>query len=450
MTFSSLTFVFIFLPVILLLVRFIPGRGKLVVMFLSGLVFYAWGNPKMLLLLLLSIALHYITGLELDYFDNAGNILARKIVMVVTVLIDVAVLSLFKYTSLPFPVGLSFYTFSELSYLFDVYRDKAPAARNPFTLALYVSFFPKVTSGPIVQYAGFEKQLRELHIEENDLGAGLFLFGTGLMKKVLLADALGAAFSQITALPAMAGATAWLGAIFYSLQLYFDFSGYSDMAIGISRCFGFRFEKNFDHPYMSKNIAEFWRRWHISLGAWFRDYVYIPLGGNRVPALAQLRNLLVVWLLTGIWHGSNWNFVLWGLYHGAFVILERFVIKKNLDFLPGFVRILITDFIAVIGWVFFFSPSMGSALGYLGQMFGADKLGFFNHETWFFLKQNLLLLIVSIVLCGPLVSKLHDRVLYERWGHGRKIMIGIYAAAFVLCLAAMVSATYSSFLYFQF
>ena len=438
------------MPIVLILARFVPGRAKQVVAFVAGIIFYAWGDPKMLIPILISIIIHFITGIEIESYDDTGNVLARTLALWTTVFIDVAVLAVFKYTSISFPIGLSFYTFSALSYIFDVYYDKTPASRNIFDLALYISFFPKVTSGPIVQYKDFIDQLNDYDSSYENIGPGLFLFMTGLFKKVLIADNLGAIFASIAGLEKMAGATAWLGAIMYSLQLYFDFSGYSDMAIGLSRCFGFRFKKNFDYPYLSKNISEFWRRWHISLGAWFRDYIYIPLGGNRGSGLMQLRNLLVVWILTGIWHGSTWNFVFWGLFHGFFVIIERFLIRDSFDRIPSVIRTIVTDIIVCIGWVMFFSPSMKSALSYLKVMFGGGGEKFFNAQTWFYLRGNLVLIILAFILATPLVKRLHDRLLYERWGNARKVTIGIYAVLFILTVAFMVSATYSSFLYFQF
>ena len=238
--------------------------------------------------------------------------------------------------------------------------------------------------------------------------------------------------------------------IFYSLQLYFDFSGYSDMAIGLAQMFGFKFEKNFDYPYTSKNMSEFWRRWHISLGAWFRDYVYIPLGGNRCAPVMQFRNLAIVWILTGLWHGSTLNFLAWGIYHGIFVILEKFVIKKRLEFLPDAVKVLMTGLIAFVGWIFFFTPNLGGSFHYMAEMFGAGGGGFWNSTTTFLLKQNLLLLVISFILCGPYVKKLHDKYAFKQDGGYRLASIAIYIVLFLITIVYMVSATYQTFLYFQF
>ena len=450
MTFSSLTFLFVFLPAFLLLHFLIPGKGKRVVLFIAGIVFYSFGDPKAMLFMLFSILLHYAAGLEISRFLQAEEKTAAKIAMLVTVAVDVAALAVFKYTSLALPLGISFYTFSAISYAADVYMGKAEAERNPLTLALYISFFPKVVSGPIVQYHDFRQQLTDLSPKEGDFGAGMYLFMIGLFKKVLLADVLGAAFASVTALPEMASATAILGMLFYSFQLYFDFSGYSDMAIGLARVAGFRFAKNFDYPYLSTSVAQFWRRWHISLGAWFRDYVYIPLGGNRCSALMQFRNLLIVWILTGIWHGNTWNFVVWGLYHGFFVIFERFVLKGKQEAIPAAIRVFVTDVIVFIGWVFFFSPSMGSAVHYLGQMIGRDGLGFWDSATTFIFRQNILVLILAVLFSGSFIRKWHDGMILSHGKGIRRVFIGVYIALLILCVAFMVGATYSSFLYVQF
>ena len=370
--------------------------------------------------------------------------------LVFAVACDIALLCVYKYSGAGLPLGISFYTFSELSYLFDIYYGKAEAEKNPFKLSLYVSFFPKVTSGPIVKYADFSEQLDSLRFDFENISDGTALFLKGLFKKVLIADNLGVAFASVTELNLISGATAWLGMIFYSLQLYYDFSGYSDMAIGLAKVFGFSFDKNFDYPYMSKSISEFWRRWHISLGAWFRDYVYIPLGGNRVSSAMLLRNLLVVWLLTGIWHGSTGNFVVWGLYHGFFVILERFVIKDSFDGIPSVIRIIITDFIAFVGWVFFFSDSLPDALYYIMEMFGADGLGFFDKTAFFLFFDNLFLLIVAIALATPFPKLLHDKLAYEKGGVWRVLSVVAAVVLMILAVSGIIGSTYTTFLYFKF
>ncbi len=434
----------------MLVYYFVPKAAKMPVMVAASFVFYAWGSPKFLLLLVLSMLFNYATGLELGKFVKDENKTAARITVIIAAAANLFVLCFFKYSTLGFPIGISFYTFSALSYVLDIYWRNEEPARNPLELAVYISFFPKITSGPIVQFRDFRKQLSEAVMTRTGIGIGLNQFMMGLFKKVLIADNLGTAFSAITALPQMSGASAWLGMVFYSLQLYFDFSGYSDMAIGIARMMGFRFSANFNYPYLSKNVSEFWRRWHISLGAFFRDYVYIPLGGTRCSSLMQLRNLGVVWLLTGIWHGSTLNFVVWGLYHGAFVVLERFVIKDKMDRVPQAVRILLTDLITFIGWVFFFSPGLGSAVRYLGKMVGRDGLGFFDGTAAYYLKSNWLLLLVAVLCCTPLIKQLHDVLAYHRSNRMAKVSIALYLVLFAFCIASMVGSTYSTFLYAAF
>ncbi len=450
MALSSLTCIFIFLPVTVLLYRVVPVRLRMGLLLAASLLFYAWGSPKHLLFLLLTIAFDYFAALELDDLIARRRVKSARNALFLAAGVHIAALCVFKYTSLSLPIGISFYTFSAMSWLIDVYRGDARAEINPLYPALYIAFFPKVTSGPIVRWSDMEAVMKEPVVTVDDTGKGIRLFFMGLFKKVLIADSLGRAFAAVCALPQMAAMTAIFGMIFYSLQLYFDFSGYSDMAIGLARLFGFRFGENFHYPYLSGSVAEFWRRWHITLGAWFRDYVYIPLGGNRRGVQAQLRNLLIVWALTGIWHGSTLNFLFWGLYHGAFIILERFVLKGRQEALPPPVRVLLTDIIVFVGWVFFFSPSLGSAFVYVGKMFGLDGIGFWNGMTTFLLKENALLLLTSIILCGPWIKNLHDSLVYREGGAWRIASNIAFAVLTVFSVAALVSATYTSFLYFQF
>ena len=450
MALSSLTCIFVFLPVTVVLYRLVPVRVRMLLLLAASLLFYAWGSPKYLLFLLLTIAFDYFAALEIADFRRRRLRRAARSSLFLAVAVHVAALCIFKYTSLALPIGISFYTFSALSALIDIYREEAEAERNPLYLALYISFFPKVTSGPIVRWRDMEEVMKKPVVTVEDTGSGVRLFLFGLFKKALLADALGKAFASVLALPQMAAMTAILGMIFYSLQLYFDFSGYSDMAIGLARLFGFRFAENFHYPYLSGSVTEFWRRWHISLGAWFRDYVYIPLGGNRCTTQAQIRNLLVVWALTGIWHGSTLNFLVWGLYHGAFILLERFVLKGRQEAVPAPARILLTDIVVFVGWVFFFSPSLGSALTYLGRMLGTDGIGFWSGMTTFLLKENALLLLAAILFCGPWIRNLHDSLVYREGGVWRTISGIGFVVLFLCSIAALVSATYTSFLYFQF
>ena len=450
MSFSTIPFLFVFFPVSLVLFYVFPKKLRSFLLVLLSLVFYSWGDIKNLPILLFSLFFNYLAGLEIAAWKERQNSFATKLAVWVSAGVDVAILCFYKYVAKTLPIGISFYTFSVLSYLFDVYRDKADGEKNIITMALYVTFFPKLISGPIIRYSDFREQIDHPRINKKSFAAGTELFIVGLFKKVLIADRLGSAFNSVFALGSMSAGRAWLGMIFYSLQLYFDFSGYSDMAIGLARIVGFKFEKNFDYPYKSTNISEFWRRWHISLGAWFREYVYIPLGGNRCGPVKQFRNLAVVWLLTGAWHGSTLNFLFWGIYHGTFVILERFVIRDSLDKVPRGVRTLVTDLLVFIGWIFFFCPSLGSSFGYLGKMFGLDGLGFWDRTASYYLFNNLILLIAAVVLCGPAIRSLQERMITR---HPSGAMVGsivLYGVLLAFCIAGMVNATYSTFLYFQF
>lgn len=468
MSFSSVFFLFAFLPISLILYFITPKRFKTATLVLISLVFYAWGTPQYIVLMLFSVVFNYISGLEIDHYLSEERFTGARVTMIIAVIVNILLLGFFKYygflisninaltglhihyTELPLPLGISFFTFTVLSYIFDVYYERTYAQKNFLAFAAYVTFFPKVISGPIVQYADMEQQLQERIMVPAKFGAGINLFLVGLAKKVLIADNLGVAFGAISGMENMSAATAWLGMIFYSLELYFDFSGYSDMAIGLAKLFGFNLDKNFNYPYLSTSISDFWRRWHISLGAWFREYVYIPLGGNRCSTGKVVRNLAVVWLLTGLWHGASWNFILWGVYHGAFVMLERFVLKDFLEKVPKPIRVFLTVFLVFFGWVLFFSPSLGSALHYYGQMFGAGHLGFIDATAKYYFSSNLLLLLISIIGCGPIVQRLHQRLCYWKGGALSYISLAAYGILLILCVAYMMNATYSSFLYFQF
>lgn len=468
MSINSLFFIFLFLPLSLVLYYVTPKRFRSVPMALCSLVFYAWGTPEYLFLLVFSVLFNYITGIEIDHFLDREKWGASTFTLVLAIAVNLLILGFYKYygflisninaltglglsaPELPLPLGLSFYTFTVLSYIVDVYNDRTQPQKNLLDFAVYVTFFPKIISGPIVQYADMESQLRERTMAPAKFGAGINLFLVGLAKKVIIADNLGSIFASISALETMSIGTAWLGMILYSLQLYFDFSGYSDMAIGIARLFGFEIDKNFDHPYLSTGISEFWRRWHISLGGWFRQYVYIPLGGNRCSTGKNIRNLMVVWLLTGLWHGASWNFVVWGLYHGAFVLLEKFALKGIREKLPRPLLTFGTVLIVFLGWVLFFSPDLSSAIHYYGQMVGMGKTGFLDSTALYYLKNSFLLLVMAFVGCGTLPQKVHQNLAYRKGGAATWISLIGYVLLLMICVAYLLSATYSSFLYVQF
>lgn len=469
MAFNEIGFLFLFLPVVLLLHWIMPMPGKNILLLIVSLVFFAWGSPEYIVLMVLLILFNYFSGLQIAEKKADGLDTAARRVLVSAVAADLLLLGFFKYwgfvignvnallrtsipvRDLPSPIGISFFTFSILSYLYDVYRDKAPAASNIIQFSLFVTFFPKLVSGPIVQYAAMQTQIRQRTVNAAKFGSGARLFLIGLAKKVLLANTLGTTFYAVTALPAsgVSVASAWLGAITYSLMLYFDFSGYSDMAIGLGAMFGFVFERNFDYPYMSSSITEFWRRWHISLGSWFRDYVYIPLGGSRGGQRNTVRNLLIVWLLTGIWHGASWNFIFWGLYYGGLLLLEKFVFRGLVEVMPGIFKHFFTLLLVIIGWVFFFSPSLGSAFVWLGRMFGIGGSGFVDATAKYYFAGCWKILIISILAAYPLGVQLTS-LWMKRSSVPVYLTAVYYAVLLFFIISGMVSGTYSSFLYFQF
>lgn len=468
MIFSSLYFLFVFLPLSLILYYVTPKRFRNVTLCVISLLFYAWGNPAYLVLMLFSVVFNYITGIEIHHFRENDQPVAAKVTMIIAVVINLLMLCFFKYVggiieaingwtglhiwapNLALPLGISFYTFTVLSYVLDVYWEKTPVQKNFIHYTTYVTFFPKLLSGPIVSYRDMEEQLTERQMNPAKFGRGLNMFLVGVFKKVLISDNLGTAFNAIFALETMSAGTAWLGALLYFFQLYFDFSSYSDMAIGLGRMFGFQFDKNFDHPYLSTGVSEFWRRWHISLGAWFRNYVYIPLGGNRKGRNRAILNNFIIFVLTGIWHGSTLNFLFWGIYHGIFVILEKFVLEKQLEKLPKLLRWFLTMLIVYFGWVLFFCPSLSSALHYFGQMFGMGGMGFLDATAKYYLSGNLILLIIAAIGSGSLVQRLHQKIAYWKGGWATYVSVALYVLLILLTVAYLVSSTYTSFLYFQF
>ena len=375
MVFSSIMFIFIFLPAVLVLYYlFKPARN--IILLIGSLLFYAWGEPVYVILLLFSATFNYIIGIDIDHARKIGRNPRQNLIF--AIIVNVFVLSFFKYygfiidtlnyisgsnihyTELALPIGVSFYTFQALSYIVDVYRGIVRPQKNYIKFAEYISMFPQLIAGPIVKYKDIALQLEHRYVTLEKFGKGAQYFIFGLAKKVLLANNLGLLYSQVSDLPKaeFSTLTAWIGIIAYTLQIYFDFSGYSDMATGLGKMMGFEFLKNFNYPYISKSITEFWRRWHISLSTWFREYIYIPMGGNRVNTLKHIRNIFIVWFLTGLWHGSSWNFVFWGLYYCVFLLLEKYLLAETLSRLPSLIKSLYTMIIVIIGWVFFSIPSM--------------------------------------------------------------------------------------------
>ena len=468
MLFSSIVFLFTFLPAVMILYYLLPVRFRNVILLLASLVFYAWGEPVYLFLMLLSILFNYFSGL--DIARNLQDKRAAKRSLVFNLIINLAVLGFFKYEgfvldtlngilpvhisyhALPLPIGISFYTFQILSYIIDVYRGNVKVQTNLPNFALYVTMFPQLIAGPIVQYADVDEQLASREVSRTKFGEGSMYFIRGLAKKVLLANTSGMIFTEVSGLAKgnIAVMTAWLGAFAYMFQIYFDFSGYSDMAIGLGKMFGFEFNMNFNYPYVSKSITEFWRRWHISLSSWFRDYVYIPLGGNRVSKIKHIRNLLIVWFLTGLWHGAAWNFVAWGLYYGVILIIEKYLLSPVLDRLPDIVRHIYSIVLVVIGWVLFFSSSFGQAADYIRVMFGAGAHGFADRESMYLLTSNLILWLILIFGSTPLVHFRYEHMLRTKKWNTTIINSVVYAALFSVCIAYLVTETYNPFLYFRF
>lgn len=468
MLFSSIVFLFTFLPAVMILYYLLPVRFRNVILLLASLVFYAWGEPVYLFLMLLSILFNYFSGL--DIARNLQDKRAAKRSLVFNLIINLAVLGFFKYEgfvldtlngilpvhisyhALPLPIGISFYTFQILSYIIDVYRGNVKVQTNLPNFALYVTMFPQLIAGPIVQYADVDEQLASREVSRTKFGEGSMYFIRGLAKKVLLANTSGMIFTEVSGLAKgnIAVMTAWLGAFAYMFQIYFDFSGYSDMAIGLGKMFGFEFNMNFNYPYVSKSITEFWRRWHISLSSWFRDYVYIPLGGNRVSKIKHIRNLLIVWFLTGLWHGAAWNFVAWGLYYGVILIIEKYLLSPVLDRLLDIVRHIYSIVLVVIGWVLFFSSSFGQAADYIRVMFGAGAHGFADRESMYLLTSNLILWLILIFGSTPLVHFRYEHMLRTKKWNTTIINSVVYAALFIVCIAYLVTETYNPFLYFRF
>lgn len=459
MVFTDLIFLFCFLPISVLLtkqIRNIKLQNILLVVF--SLLFYAWSNPIYVVLLILSILWNYFTAFELEAQDDKKT---KRILLIVSVAVNLFILGFYKYTGflmdilhiqsnlkIALPVGLSFFTFSELSYIFDVYNGKSKPQKSIILFTLYVSFFGKISMGPIVSYHEMEDQLTSRTFSKSQYASGMVLFSKGLIKKVLLADQLSYIYSILQNNTSTLGV--WLLAISYMLQIYFDFSGYSDMAIGLSRFFGFDFKPNFDHPYTATSVQDFWRKWHISLSQWFRDYLYIPLGGNRVDKNTYIRNIFIVWFCTGLWHGANWTFILWGLYYGCLLLLEKFFLREKLEKLPKPISHIYTLLVVLIGWVFFMSPNITTAFSTLGKMISIGTTTFANNQAKFMLKSYFIIFVLAILLS----TKVYDRIqifvynqykmkaVYTTWT--------IYMILLIVCIAFIVGGTYHSFLYFAF
>jgi len=428
-----------------------------------SLIFYAWGEPKLVLLMIVTICVDYAAGRLISrYSDRSRNGGRAKTVMILALAINLGFLCYFKYANfiienlnliaggkidplhVLLPIGISFYTFQTMSYIIDVYRQEVPAEKNILNFATYVTLFPQLIAGPIVQYKTIANELSGRRETAELFAEGVWRFSVGLGKKVLLANQIGMLWTEISADPgSLTAGKAWLGALAYTFQIYFDFSGYSDMAIGLGKMFGFHFLENFDHPYISKSITEFWRRWHISLGTWFRDYVYIPLGGNRKGLARQIFNILIVWMLTGLWHGASWNFVLWGIYFGVILAIEKIFLLKYLKKIPAFFSHLYSLLLIVFGWVIFECGTLGEIGSYLKAMFGASVPGW-SAETTYTLLQYILLFAVLAICATELCKKLGARMKSGYWRCAGT------AALLLLCVLFLAGDSYNPFLYFRF
>lgn len=467
MVFSSLTFLFYFLPIVLLIYFICPKKFKNLFIFISGLFFYAWGEPKYVFVMILSTAIDYTSGRLIDKFQDKNKV--RTLCLIISLCMNLGLLAVFKYSSffiqningifgtdiydpmLPLPIGISFYTFQSMSYTIDLYRRKINVQKNFISFAAYVTLFPQIVAGPIVRYEDVQKELDDRVINVNKVSEGIAYFVKGISKKVLLANNIGMAWASVKAMDfnSISMATAWIGILAFTFQIYFDFSGYSDMAVGLGKMMGFNFPENFNFPYISKSISEFWRRWHITLGSWFKSYVYFPLGGNRKGLARTLVNLLIVWMLTGFWHGSSWNFILWGLYFGILIIIEKIGFGKVLDKLPSFVSTLYTFVLVVFGWVLFETPTLTDCGLYFKALFGGTGT-YIDKDAKYLFVSNILLFIICIFASTEIYKKIYNKV---REKFPLVIQYSLPFAElgmFALCTVFLVNATYNPFLYFRF
>ena len=466
MLFSSMTFVFMFLPIVCSIYLLVRPEIKNYVLLIASMLFYAWGEPRYLAIMILTIVINYYGA----YFISRSNH-HKKWILAATIIANLSFLFYFKYfnfvmrnindafdaqfnfINVIMPIGISFYTFQALSYVVDVYRGEAKVQKNVYKLALYISLFPQLVAGPIVKYHDVAEQIDKRDVTFDKVNYGVKRFIMGLAKKMLIANTLGAVADKIFAQPVeqFDAFTAWLGAFAYTFQLYYDFSGYSDMAIGLGAIFGFKFLENFNYPYISKSITEFWRRWHISLSTWFKEYLYIPLGGNRVSKQRNMFNLFVVFLATGIWHGAEWTFVVWGLWHGAFIIFEKLTgwHKKEGGFKLSLAHHIYTIFAFVIGWVIFRAENLTYAFDYIKNMFGLISEHDIIYKRFYYIDNIEIIAFVAAVICAmPIFNKLVD---IEFKYKIRRTLVNIWLMClFVLSVSVMAASTYNPFIYFRF
>lgn len=465
---------------------FSGNKLRNLLIFLTGLFFYAWGEPFYVILMLLSTTIDYTAGRLMAKYDDDQK--KRKLCLIVSICMNVGLLAVFKYSDFffdsinaalgtkltnpvilankglnklfPFglnekrvdlPIGISFYTFQSMSYTIDLYLRNISVQKSFLNFASYVSLFPQIVAGPIVRYEHVAGELESRTVNMPKISSGIGMFVKGLAKKVLLANNIGIVWTEIKAMDygEISAATAWIGILAFTFQIYFDFSGYSDMAIGLGRMLGFEFPINFDHPYISKSVSEFWRRWHITLGSWFRSYVYIPLGGNRNGALKTYRNLFIVWFLTGLWHGASWNFVLWGLYFGVLIVIERLGFGKILEKLPAPVSMLYTFLAAVFGWVLFDTNTLSDAGHYIAAMFGAGGAAVDSYARYM-LSSNCIIFVICILVAGGLGDSLIKHINAKNKQFALVMSVPVKLMGLLICTSYLVDASYNPFLYFRF
>ena len=470
MLFCSLLFLFRFLPAVLVIYFITPKKFKNLVLFISSLIFYAWGEPVYVVLMLFSTVVDYVSGRMVGFYQDKDQRGKAKLWVAISMVINLALLGFFKYgdfvvnninhifgtsiqaLNLGLPIGISFYTFQTMSYTIDVYRKEAEVQKNIISFGTYVTLFPQLIAGPIVRFQTIAKQLNERVHTLKQCSYGITRFMTGLGKKVLLANNIGLVWSEISKYEAgeLSMLTAWIGIIAFAFQLYFDFSGYSDMAIGLGEIFGFRFLENFNYPYMSKSITEFWRRWHISLGTWFREYVYIPLGGNRKGITRQIINIFIVWFLTGLWHGASWSFVIWGVYFGIFLVLEKVFLLKVLDKIPRVFSRIYTLIVVLISWAIFIYDDIAIGTDYLKTMFGMGQAGIVDNTALYILLSNIVLFIVLLIGSTNLPSRMTLAILGNRKTLYTVFQTSFIIVVFIWSVSYLVESSFNPFLYFRF
>ncbi len=466
MVFSSIEFIYFFIPIFLFCYFIMPNKYKNIILLISSLLFYAWGEPVYILLMIFSSLVDYCNGLMIEKSKLKGY--SGKRYLIISIMVNLGVLSFFKYSDflidmvnrifyldigllhLPLPIGISFYTFQTMSYTIDIYRGKTKAQKNILTMATYVSLFPQLIAGPIVRYQTVEKELKDRCIKFNNISEGLRRFVIGLGKKVLLANTMGWIWQDIQSYgnSHLSVISAWLGILAFGLQIYYDFSGYSDMAIGLGKILGFNFNENFNYPYISKSISEFWRRWHISLGQWFKDYLYIPLGGNQASLIKYGRNIIIVWFLTGLWHGAEWHYVWWGLYFGLFILLEKIGAHVGITIKNSAIKHIYVLCILLFSWVFFYFDSFAEIMAYIKIMTGFSEHPIINNQFMYYVYAYFIFWVSALFISTPKIASLRKTLNKTKFGIA--IEYCFYIFIFILSSIYIIENGFNPFIYFRF